>query len=372
MSLIKNITVVFVSLIVSIKCGDLLIGALKPESSFGIYNRGVERSINLREHNPNYQAMLTLTDSYMKNVDSLQRKQYLIKTDENGFIDTGNQTPKTNVISEKIVFLGGSTTELLFVSEKNRWQSILERFLNKEEAGQTYKVLNGGVSGNNVMHSTLNFIAKVIPLKPDCVVLMHNVNDLARLRQTGSYWKASKGYSLIEVASESNESSILFLFARKLRDLFIPNTYLLVLNLNSEGDDFTEYRDEPLFGIEVIEDQFRRALNSFVDIAIQWNVEPILMTQFNRINIKDKLFINSFQSKNINEFIEKYHRLNQVIREVGLSRKIDVVDLAELVPASGDYMYDSVHLNDNGSVLVAKILTDYWSTKLGLSQARSN
>ena len=82
-----------------------------------------------------------------------------------------------------IVFLGGSTTEQLYVSENQRWQSILERNFNG-----SVKIYNGGVSGNNIIHSTLNLVAKVLPLQPKYVVLMHNINDLvcsANLGVTG-------------------------------------------------------------------------------------------------------------------------------------------------------------------------------------------
>ena len=103
------------------------------------------------------------------------------------------------------------------------------------------------------------------------------------------------------------------------------------------------------FGIDVIEDEFRRALITFLDVSRAWDIEPILMTQFNRVNVNDDLFIRTFSDKDAEIYVTKYHRLNEIIRNVGLTHKVDVIDLAELVPSSNAYMYDAVHLNEKGS-----------------------
>jgi lysophospholipase L1-like esterase len=365
MNLIKNIVLLFVSLVVAVKAADLMLEVLQPENTFGVRDRGIERSIILKEINPNYHAMLTPSENYLKSKDSLQRQQYLVRTDSNGFIHNGNENIDTNDDVKKIVFLGGSTTEQIFVSENKRWQSVLERNLNSSHLRRTYKVINGGVSGNHTLHSTLNLIAKVIPLKPDYVVLMHNINDLGVLRETGSYWNAPQNRSLVQVQN----MRFFYIIAREIKDLLMPNIYLLVNNLRTGNDEFAEFRMQKNFGIDVIEDEFRRALITFLDVSRAWDIEPILMTQFNRINVNDDLFIRTFSDKDAEIYVTKYHRLNEIIRNVGLTHKVDVIDLAELLPSSNAYMYDAVHLNEKGSEFVANILSNYWLEKL--SQTKS-
>jgi hypothetical protein len=91
------------------------------------------------------------------------------------------------------------------------------------------------------------------------------------------------------------------------------------------------------------------------------------MTQFNRVNLEDELFNKiSLSMINKEEYVESYVRLNDVIREVSMSRNVDLIDLANLIPSSSYYMYDPVHLNENGSKLAAEILTNYWTKKLEL------
>ena len=200
MSLIRKGAVVFLSVIISIKCGDLLVGKLSPETLFPIEDRGLRRSINLLEINPNFKAKYVPTKAYLETTDSLERRTYIVETDKNGFIKNGNNIDFKDT-DETIIFFGGSTTEQAFVPQKSRWQSIIERRLNAKNFSSTkFRVVNAGVSGTNILHSTLSFLAKGVPLNPKFVVLMHNSNDYALLRLSGSYWKApeiNRSYKLI-------------------------------------------------------------------------------------------------------------------------------------------------------------------------------
>lgn len=362
MNWIKNVSIVFVVTIISVKCADLMLGHLSPESAFGINERGINRSLNMREINPHFNAVLWPSQDYIEGTDSLKRDGYLIRTDEYGFIKNGNEIIFSDNVLKSIIFFGGSTTEQLFVSERSRWSSILERNLNEIDEENSYIVRNGGFSGNNSMHSTLNFIAKGAPLSPDYVVLMHNMNDLGILRLTGSYWSTPSKFSLVQV-----QESSLFIMLRQIKDILIPNSYELLKRNTSNNDDFEAFRTLDIVDIEIIEDQFRRSLNTFIDVSLQWGAEPILMTQFNRINLDDELFKKqSSDMVNSEKYIKNYARLNDVIREVSASRKVDVIDLANLIPSSSEFMYDPVHLNENGSRLAAEILTEYWTKKLRL------
>ena len=47
---------------------------------------------------------------------------------------------------------------------------------------------NSGVSGNNTLHSIDILLNKAIPLEPDIVVLMQNINDLIILLFEGDFW----------------------------------------------------------------------------------------------------------------------------------------------------------------------------------------
>ena len=165
MSWIKNSIIITISTIIAIIGADKLIGHFAPKFQFPIESRGVERYVLLKEINPNFKAKYVPNEEYLNRTDSLERREYLVKTDRHGFIENGNNINFTEN-HESIIFFGGSTTEQLFVNEEYRWQSILERELNKGQQIAKLKIINAGVSGNNSMHSTVNLIAKGLPLKP--------------------------------------------------------------------------------------------------------------------------------------------------------------------------------------------------------------
>jgi hypothetical protein len=362
MSWIKNSVLVIISTIVAILGADVLIGYSAPEGQFPIERRGIERHVLLKEINPNFKAKYVPTNEYLKLTDSLERKGYLVKTDRNGFIENGNNINFTEN-DESIIFFGGSTTEQLFVNEEYRWQSILERKLNEGQRIPKLKIINAGVSGNNSMHSTVNLIAKGLPLKPKFVVLMHNVNDYGLLRLSGSYWKSPVTHALLQIKDET----YLRLIMIRIKDTFVPNIYDLykiIKYKSSNNDDFNSIRSEEIVSLEIVESKFRKSLKTFIDLSFAWGVEPVLMTQFNRINSEDELFKSSFNGQDIEQYIKGYARLNDVIREVSVNRKVDLIDLDKLVPSTSDYIYDSVHLNENGSKLVADIIINYWRNKL--------
>ena len=174
MSWIKSSLIVLIVTLVTIKAVDYSFGSFRPGSSHGL-TIGQQRSILLREFDPNQSAVIIPTDGYMYNTDGLIQKEYRISIDANGFIENGN--PKTDN-SFVIAFIGGSTTETFYVEEKERFPSVVEREL-REKLSKNIKTINAGVSGNNSMHSLLNFQSKILPENPRIVVLMHNINDFS-------------------------------------------------------------------------------------------------------------------------------------------------------------------------------------------------
>ena len=116
-----------------------------------------------------------------------------------------------------------------------------------------------------------------------------------------------------------------------------------------------------------IERQFRNALKTF-DTSRSWDIEPILMTQFNRINAKDELFNRVYTSPDKTQFIERYQRFNEIIIDVAKQTKSDVIDLSSFTPSNNKYMYDVIHLNEYGSVHVADIIFKFFQEKLKISE----
>ena len=86
-----------------------------------------------------------------------------------------------------LVFLGGSTVACIYVDEESRFPSLVGQLLS-QQTGKKVTSYNSGVGGNNSLHSLDILLNKIIPLKPDVVVMMHNINDLVALIYDKTYW----------------------------------------------------------------------------------------------------------------------------------------------------------------------------------------
>ncbi|MSO66072.1 MAG: hypothetical protein EXQ85_09840 [Alphaproteobacteria bacterium] len=143
---------------------------------------GPPRNIVLREHRPNTRFAFVPPKIRAATGEPVQ-PFYPLETDRYGFINpsAGHRAPQAT-----IVFLGGSTTEAMFVDPERRFPFLTGRLL-EQSTGLRVNSLNGGRSGNNVVHAVQLLTGKVVPLKPTGVVLMENVNDLGTLSTFGTY-----------------------------------------------------------------------------------------------------------------------------------------------------------------------------------------
>jgi hypothetical protein len=153
---------------------------------FDKYESSVSQSriIRLREYPPLFRAHFS--KEYIKNnilSESLTIKDYILEVDSNGFIIPSKIHKSTNF---DIVFMGGSTVECAFMAQNKRFPYIVGR---KLESITKMKInsYNGGVSGNNSLHSLNILLNKIVPMQPKCVFMMHNINDLAILYYTKTY-----------------------------------------------------------------------------------------------------------------------------------------------------------------------------------------
>jgi len=372
MSLIKQILIVIFVSIATLKIADVSFGFFQSQSSSSSLAKGTDRSIVLRELNPNQYASIRPNNNYMKDVENLEQIDYEINIDKDGFIKTGNQVESNPDI--KILFLGGSTTETLYVPEMNRFPSVVERSL-RSKLTQTINVFNGGVSGNNSMHSIFALLAKGIPLEPNYVVLMHNINDFALLSKTESYWIAPRSRAVLVKNNdgkfstiEDSSRNIFFNLIKTAKNMLAPNlyTYLrprLFADITLHRDEFEGFTKNYIdLDLDLMESRFRSSITSFVKISRAWKIKPILMTQGNRIDHNLEYFqkwVVRYQRGEMTarEFSDLYARMNQITREVAIQENVTLIDLDSQIPKTNEFLYDTIHLNQAGSILMGELVS---------------
>jgi len=233
-------------------------------------------------------------------------------------------------------------------------------------------VYNGGVSGNNSMHSNNILLNKAIPKKPNIAILHHNINDLSILLLGKTYWNNNPNRALVYTVKDKEFSS-LYLILRKIKDTLIPNIYPKIrtyLNvgalLKSKKDEWAEIRGKK---IEIdkarILSDFQKSLQTFVYICKTYHILPVLMIQASRLKEQPDQLISKTTAKlkenygiEYSDYKKLHDNMNQKIRDVAKENNILLIDLEKLVPKESKYMYDLVHYNNFGSKFVAKIITD--------------
>lgn len=135
---------------------------------------------------------------------------------------------------------------------------------------------------------------------------MNNVNDSGLLVRTGSYWIAPPSKAVIQTTDLKSNTAI-FTFFRAIKNILLPNSRILLRKrFGHPFANFKQYdewqnnpkyeKDSIALDIEMIEGSYRSSLLSFVKVAKVWGIEPILMTQFNRITVSDKKVKESYQT----------------------------------------------------------------------------
>jgi lysophospholipase L1-like esterase len=257
-----------------------------------------------------------------------------------------------------IVFLGGSSTECGYVDEELRFPYRVGQLLNIG-SGLTARTLNGGVSGNHSLHSLIQYLAKTAPLRPRYVVLMHNVNDLVLLSKTGSYWQAPPSRALVSSHPAVTPTPIINLAA--LVDPFMELGFST--KPTEKIDEWSKYRDgNHQVDQEEIEKQFQSSLTSFVNIVRAFGSRPILMTQLNRFKPDDEFiratYEREWQPLSYESFVKLYARFNEIVRVVSNLNEVHLIDLDKSMPENNSLLYDAVHLNGEGSSMVASLIAN--------------
>jgi lysophospholipase L1-like esterase len=265
-----------------------------------------------------------------------------LRIDENGFVRPSKLHDSPDL---SIFFIGGSTTMCRAVAESKRFPYLVGRAL-EEDLGLSVNSYNAGIPGADTLHSINLLINKVLPLKPDVVVLMHAINDVAVLYHEGSLWNAHPTRSHLgctRVGRPSREDRVKEWANRGAHDL-----------ITTKG------------GLTPLREEFATNLFTFIAIARTKGIVPVLMTQFNRIQLEPGQ-VSEAEWMPSPAFRDLYMRFQQLIRDVGAAADVLVVDLAEELPPEKRYFFDVVHLNELGSMEVADII----ARKLGPTLAKS-
>ena len=367
----KILFIILVNLII-IAAADRLVGWLfkAPVQGQTIHQK---KFIRLRQFQPNLDMTQLPSDYYISNTDGLVRKEVKFRTDEYGFLKPSrkHENPDLNIF-----FIGGSTTECQYVEEAKRFPVVVGNLI-EEKTGLKVNAYNGGRSGSNSLHSIDILLNRILPLKPHTVLMMHNVNDVIILLYTGSYWNNHFNRSPIEEENFVLDSQpTVFSLSKRMFRFITPHLHFQTKKLSerirarsnpdpSMADEWAGVRRGKLkYSKPWMLSEFKKMLRTFVAICKIHNVTPVLMTQQNRYTEYPDALIQRIMKQMKDDFGIEYHEFrtlyndfNESIRLIAKDENILLIDLDVKIPKNKEFIYDTFHFNNKGSLLAAKIIS---------------
>ena len=351
----------------------LMMGVYCTEKLLAYKNNGIgynfalkNRAIELREFRPllkEYNHPVKEDEPY----DTVEKKNYLLRVDENGFIMPSEKYANPDI---SLVFLGDSVTAELLVDEENRFPYLSGVLLEKELKVKINSI-NASRTANNTLNSLDVLLNKIIPIKPDIVIMMHNNNDVAIMLYEKSYWNNSPTRCLVFDINEY----ILNNYFKIIRDKYIPNvarelrlagsrlrTLLRTKGIDKSNDEFAKTRHKKVnYNTSEMVEQFEMNLQTFITICKIRKITPVLMTMASRFTENpDKAIIDRFKDVVISyqEYKHLFDLFNDSIRKKAQENNILLIDLADKIPPEKEYIYDVIHYNNSGSIKAAEIIKD--------------
>ena len=291
----------------------------------------------------------------------------------------------------RILAIGGSTTECLYLDDSETWTAITQQILHKE-TGKRVWVGNAGRSGKTALEHLfhIRFLPQQYP-KIDFALFLVGVNDLAiRLNLPNDKdfiahenpVKALPKSFLVFPASfglgyGEQQLRLIQLFVRAknaFRSVFYKSSYIQdrvgnALELGRKNrSDASSYEDSVPninLGLKI----YRQHIKDIAQEARAQGIEPIFMTQpfmwradlpesEKKLLLFGAVGVFSMNSEQRYYSIEALaFAMNQYNTEL-LSTcddlRLHCLDLANLTPKSSEAFYDDVHFNENGARLVAR------------------
>ncbi|MCL4300489.1 MAG: hypothetical protein KJ077_32435 [Anaerolineae bacterium] len=294
----------------------------------------------------------------------------------------------------RILAIGGSTTECLYLDQAEAWPHLIQDRLNEQAGGSKVWVGNTGKSARTSREHLLH-VQYLIPQYPkiDAVILLVGFNDFNsgfRWGEENPFLAASVGAKeavlrrAFDVLVEQDpfapyyQQTAIWRIVERSRRSQSQLTAVEAVDVEDEtGQNYVQRREKRQLAPKIDElpdlsaglAEYEDNLDRIIDLAEIYQVRVIFMTQPTMYRpdlteAEEKLFWLGagpgreyfYSSQAMGEGISRY---NQRLLEVCRQRQVECLDLASALPKNTTVFYDEVHFNEHGAQLVADVVTDY-------------
>jgi lysophospholipase L1-like esterase len=298
----------------------------------------------------------------------------------------------------RILTIGGSTTECLFLDQSETWQYLLQKTLNESTSNQYVWVGNAGASGKTTRHHlTAMQYLPIREMKIDVIILLIGANDFSkRLSQHESY--DPHFLSLPEATDKQvnetfaggyphhdvpffKKTAIWQMLSKVKRMVFRKKTRFYVQD--KAGQNYVTWRKHRHEATEVINElpdlssgleEYARNITKMIEIAQENSIRLIFITQptmwkHDLSGELDALLwfggIGDFQRENHHSYYSSealatgMQKYNDTLLTICQKRHLECIDLSSMLEKDTTVFYDDVHFNESGARKVSIVLSNY-------------
>jgi len=299
----------------------------------------------------------------------------------------------------RILAIGGSTTECLFLDQEKSWPYALQNKLNAQHRSKSkIWVGNAGKSGLSTREHLMH-MKYMLPQRSgiDAVIILAGCNDLIRrliedkkydpnFQDNYEYWKQrlirgafsatpyfpgkyrfrSGYYDELAIGSLIRRSREIYSRREMIQDE-AGNMFVNLRNTRKGASEIVEDLPDLTSGLE----EYKKNLNVIIDIAQFQSVRIIFLTQPSLwkkdMTEQEKAliwygWIESLKSKRYYSEIalmKGVQAYNNALLQVCQARGVECIDLAKMLPKNSSIFYDDVHFTNKGSLMTADIVSKY-------------
>ncbi|KPK98658.1 MAG: hypothetical protein AMJ95_03310 [Omnitrophica WOR_2 bacterium SM23_72] len=280
----------------------------------------------------------------------------------------------------RVLTLGGSTTECLYIDQQKSWPYILQKELNNYYVFPVW-VGNIGKSGLSTKGNLLE-LRYLLPEYPkvDLIIALVGFNDfqieLGGIRLANERKSKEEQEDIVFAVYPGKKRRTVQELIKELLSGVRPDKSGIIEDeagkwyLGARGGrrNARQILDElPDLSSALI--QYEKNLNSIIDIAKNGSSRIIFLTQpfiwhKGLTEAEQQLLWCGFSNQEgVYYSLDALNRgmvaFNQKLMEVCEKRGIECIDVERMLPKNSSVFYDDVHFNESGCELIAAILYDY-------------
>jgi hypothetical protein len=268
------------------------------------------------------------------------------------------EVPEIDHNSYNIFCLGGSTTE--FKDKTGRdWTEMVGEKLKSESSDKQIKIYNFGRQWYTTQHSLTNYIQNLRKLKPDLLIVMHNINDLLHnadfSRFSSGKFRNDYGHFMGPLTNIVNRSSLMDMIVKSITGNWYFNEPELINTVEFAGLE-----------------SFENNLNTLIELCENDKTKILLMTEpniyhdsmnddeLNALHMLNTEAVGNGKQWSFETAKTGLTAYNEKIKEISNSKGTMLIDLEKKIPKSLEYFYDDVHYKD----ITYDLISDYIAGEL--------